>query len=170
MGCIGKVLILILLVVIVIIVGKVFIILIGEFGVLIEVYSVFFFKGFIDGYLILDGFVVLVFGNVVIYVLKEKGIIYKNSIVKVIIFVGFIVVFGLLFVYLVFVYFGVFSVLFGMGVNGGIILINVVNYLFGSYGILLLGIVIIVVCLIIFVGIVVVCGDYFFFLLLKFFY
>ena len=55
----------------------------GEFGAPTEAYSAPLFKGFIDGYLTLDGLAALVFGNVVIHALKEKGITNKNSIAKV---------------------------------------------------------------------------------------
>ena len=95
----------------------------------------------------------LVFGNVVIHALKEKGITNKNSIAKVTIFAGFIAPLGLLLVYLALAYLGASSVSLGMGANGGIILTNVVNHLFGSYGTLLLGIAI-TACLTTSVGIV----------------
>lgn len=54
-----------------------------------------------------------------------------------------------------------------MGANGGIILTNVVNHLFGSYGTLLLGIAISAACLTTSVGIVAACGEYFSSLLPK---
>ena len=61
---------------------------------------------------------------------------------------------GLLLVYLALAYLGASSVSLGMGANGGIILTNVVNHLFGSYGTLLLGIAITAACLTTSVGIV----------------
>ncbi|MRS10308.1 branched-chain amino acid transport system II carrier protein [Bacillus anthracis] len=166
-GRIGKVLTPILLAVIAIIVGKALITPIGEFGAPTEAYSAPLFKGFIDGYLTLDGLAALVFGNVVIHALKEKGITNKNSIAKVTIFAGFIAALGLLLVYLALAYLGASSVSLGMGANGGIILTNVVNHLFGSYGTLLLGIAITAACLTTSVGIVAACGDYFSSLLPK---
>ena len=83
MGRIGKVLTPILLAVIAIIIVKALITPMGEFGAPTEAYSAPLFKGFIDGYLTLDGLAALVFGNVVIHALKEKGITNKNSIAKV---------------------------------------------------------------------------------------
>ena len=77
MGRIGKVLTPILLAVIAIIVGKALITPIGEFGAPTEAYSALF-KGFIDGYLTLDGLAALVFGNVVIHALKEKELQIKQ--------------------------------------------------------------------------------------------
>lgn len=71
-GRIGKVLTPILLAVIAIIVVKALITPIGEFGAPTEAYSAPLFKGFIDGYLTLDGLAALVFGNVVIHALKRK--------------------------------------------------------------------------------------------------
>ena len=61
--------------------------------------------------------------------------------------------------YLALAYLGASSVSLGMGANGGIILTNVVNHLFGSYGTLLLGIAITAACLTTSVGIVAACGD-----------
>ena len=69
--------------------------------------------------------------------------------------------------YLALAYLGASSVSLGMGANGGIILTNVVNHLFGSYGTLLLGIAITARCLTTSVGIVAACGDYFSSLLPK---
>lgn len=40
------------------------------------------FKGFIDGYLTLDGLAALVFGNVVIHALKEKALQIKTALQK----------------------------------------------------------------------------------------
>ena len=54
----------------------------GEFGAPTEAYSAPLFKGFIDGYLTLDGLAALVFGNVVIHALKEKGITNKIALQK----------------------------------------------------------------------------------------
>ncbi|MGR5904612.1 branched-chain amino acid transport system II carrier protein [Bacillus paranthracis] len=167
MGRIGKVLTPILLAVIAIIIVKALITPMGEFGAPTEAYSAPLFKGFIDGYLTLDGLAALVFGNVVIHALKEKGITNKNSIAKVTIFAGFIAALGLLLVYLALAYLGASSVSLGMGANGGIILTNVVNHLFGSYGTLLLGIAISAACLTTSVGIVAACGEYFSSLLPK---
>ncbi|MBJ8079566.1 branched-chain amino acid transport system II carrier protein, partial [Bacillus cereus group sp. N12] len=47
------------------------------------------------------------------------------------------------------------------GANGAIILTNVVNHLFGSYGTVLLGIAITAACLTPSVGIDAACGEYF---------
>lgn len=82
MGRIGKVLTPILLAVIAIIVGKALITPIGEFGAPTEAYSAPLFKGFIDGYLTLDGLAALVFGNVVIHALKEKALQIKTALQK----------------------------------------------------------------------------------------
>lgn len=73
-------------------------------------------------------------------------------------------------IYLLFVYFGLISILFGILENGGFILMNVVNELYGMSGKILLGFVIIFVCLIIFVGLIFVCVGFFINLFLKFLY
>ncbi|SDY56814.1 branched-chain amino acid transport system II carrier protein [Bacillus sp. 166amftsu] len=166
-GRIGKVLTPILLAVIAIIVIKALITPMGEFGAPTEAYKDPLFKGFIDGYLTLDGLAALVFGNVVVNALKGKGITNKKSIAKVTIFAGMIAAFGLLIVYLALAYLGASSVSLGMGENGGVILTNVVHHLFGSYGTLLLGVAIAAACLTTSVGIVAACGEFFSALLPK---
>ncbi|EEL49000.1 MULTISPECIES: branched-chain amino acid transport system II carrier protein BrnQ6 [Bacillus cereus group] len=166
-GRIGKVLTPILLAIIAVIVVKALISPIGEFGAPTENYKDPLFKGFIDGYLTLDGLAALVFGNVVINTLKGQGITNKKSIAKVTIIAGIIAAFGLLIVYLSLAYLGASSVSLGMGENGGVILTNVVHHLFGSYGTLLLGVAIAAACLTTSVGIVAACGEYFSALLPK---
>ncbi|WP_369902354.1 branched-chain amino acid transport system II carrier protein [Bacillus manliponensis] len=160
-GRIGKVLTPILLILLAIIVAKAFMTPIGEFGTPTEAYAAPLFKGFIDGYLTLDGLAALVFGNVVIHTLRAKGITNKNSIAKVTIFAGFIASLALLLIYVALAYLGASSVSLGMAPNGGVILTNVVQHLFGSYGILLLGVAIGAACLTTAVGIVAACGEYF---------
>ncbi|WP_410983483.1 branched-chain amino acid transport system II carrier protein BrnQ6 [Bacillus cereus] len=166
-GRIGKVLTPILLAIIAIIVIKALITPMGEFGAPTETYKDPLFKGFIDGYLTLDGLAALVFGNVVINTLKGKGITNKKSIAKVTIVAGIIASLGLLIIYLALAYLGASSVSLGMGENGGVILTNVVHHLFGSYGTLLLGVAIAAACLTTSVGIVAACGEYFSALLPK---
>lgn len=166
-GRIGKVLTPILLAIIAVIVVKALISPIGEFGAPTENYKDPLFKGFIDGYLTLDGLAALVFGNVVINTLKGQGITNKKSIAKVTIIAGIIAAFGLLIVYLSLAYLGASSLSLGRGENGGVILTNVVHHLFGSYGTLLLGVAIAAACLTTSVGIVAACGAYFSALLPK---
>ncbi|MBC6974718.1 branched-chain amino acid transport system II carrier protein [Bacillus sp. Xin] len=166
-GRIGKVLTPILLAIIAVIVVKALISPIGEFGAPTENYKDPLFKGFIDGYLTLDGLAALVFGNVVINTLKGQGITNKKSIAKVTIIAGIIAALGLLIIYLALAYLGASSVSLGMGENGGVILTNVVHHLFGSYGTLLLGVAIAAACLTTSVGIVAACGEYFSVLLPK---
>ncbi|MFJ8529857.1 branched-chain amino acid transport system II carrier protein BrnQ6 [Bacillus sp. NPDC094106] len=160
-GRIGKVLTPILLAIIAVIVVKALISPIGEFGAPTETYKNPLFKGFIDGYLTLDGLAALVFGNVVVNTLKGKGITDKKSIARVTIIAGMVAAFALLIIYLALAYLGASSVSLGMGENGGVILTNIVNYLFGSYGTLLLGVAITAACLTTSVGIVAACGEFF---------
>ncbi|CAM4203440.1 branched-chain amino acid transporter [Bacillus manliponensis] len=160
-GRIGKVLTPILLILLAIIVAKALMTPIGEFSAPTEAYAAPLFKGFIDGYLTLDGLAALVFGNVVIHTLRAKGITNKNSIAKVTIFAGFIASLALLLIYVALAYLGASSVSLGMAPNGGVILTNVVKHLFGSYGIVLLGVAIGAACLTTAVGIVAACGEYF---------
>ncbi|GGE68319.1 branched-chain amino acid transport system II carrier protein [Priestia taiwanensis] len=158
---IGKLLTPILLSIIVIIVIKALMTPMGEFGEATEAYASPLFKGFIDGYFTLDGLAALVFGNVVIVSLRERGITNQKSIAKITIFAAFIAAAGLLVVYVALAFLGASSVSLGMGANGGVILTNVVNHLFGNVGLMLLGVAIACACLTTSVGIVAACGTFF---------
>jgi branched-chain amino acid:cation transporter, LIVCS family len=158
---IGKLLTPILLVLIGIIVAKAFITPIGEFTEPTEVYASPLFKGFIDGYFTLDGLAALVFGNVVIQSLRDKGIKNQSSIAKITIVSAFIAAAGLLLVYVALAYLGASSVSLGMEANGGVILTNVVSHLFGDLGLVLLGLAIACACLTTSVGLVAACGTFF---------
>lgn len=167
-GRIGKVLTPILLAIIVIIVVKALISPIGEFRAPTETYKDPLFKGFIDGYLTLDGLAALVFGNVVVNTLKGKGVTDKKRIARVTIIAGIVAALALFLIYLALAYLGASSVSLGMGENGGVILTNIVHHLFGEYGTLLLGVAITAACLTTSVGIVAACGEFFSKLLPKF--
>jgi branched-chain amino acid:cation transporter, LIVCS family len=158
---IGKLLTPILLSIIAIIVVKALITPMGEFGEPTEAYASPLFKGFIDGYFTLDGLAALVFGNVVIHSLRERGITSQKSIAKITIVSAFIAAAGLLLVYVALAFLGASSVSLGVEANGGVILTNVMNHLFGNFGLVLLGVAIACACLTTSVGIVAACGTFF---------
>ncbi|KOS30000.1 branched-chain amino acid transporter [Bacillus anthracis] len=164
---IGKILTPILLAIIAIIVGKA-IITPGKFGEPAGDYKeIPFFKGFIEGYLTIDAIAALVFGIIVVNAIRQKGITEKKSIAKITIICGIIAALGLTIVYLSLAYLGASNGNLGKSENGGQILTNVVNHLFGTSGNILLGIAIILACLTTSVGIVSACANYFSTLLPK---
>ena len=106
-----------------------------------------FFGGFIQGYLTMDAISALVFGIVVVQVIRSKGIKESSQIAKITVVSGIIAVLGLTLIYLSLAYLGSTSTSLGISENGGLILTNVVNELYGTSGKILLGLVIILACL-----------------------
>lgn len=93
-----------------------------------------FFGGFIQGYLTMDAISALVFGIVVVQVIRSKGIKESNQIAKITVVSGIIAVLGLTLIYLSLAYLGSTSTSLGISENGGLILTNVVNELYGTGG------------------------------------
>ncbi|MEF8683147.1 UNVERIFIED_CONTAM: branched-chain amino acid transport system II carrier protein [Bacillus cereus] len=117
-----------------------------------------FFKGFIEGFLTMDALAALVFGIIVINAIKEKGVTNKKSIAKSTIVAGLIAALGLSIIYISLAYIGATSQTFE---NGSVLLTNVVQHLFGQYGLSLLGITMLFACLTTSVGLVSACGRFF---------
>ena len=120
-----------------------------------------FFKGFIEGFLTMDALAALVFGIIVINAIKEKGVTNKKSIAKSTIVAGLIAALGLSIIYISLAYIGATSQTFGTFENGSVLLTNVVQHLFGQYGLSLLGITMLFACLTTSVGLVSACGRFF---------
>ncbi|AFU17615.1 Branched-chain amino acid transport system II carrier protein (plasmid) [Bacillus thuringiensis MC28] len=120
-----------------------------------------FFKGFIEGFLTMDALAALVFGIIVINAIKEKGVTNKKSIAKSTIVAGHIAALGLSIIYISLAYIGATSQTFGTFENGSVLLTNVVQHLFGEYGLSLLGITMLFACLTTSVGLVSACGRFF---------
>lgn len=120
------------------------------------------FTGFKEGYLTMDTLASVVFGTIVINAIKDKGITNKKDIAKVCAAVGLIAVGCLGIIYVALAYLGAVSVdTFGKAANGGILLSSVVNYYFGSFGNIILGLAIGFACLTTSVGLVAACSSYF---------
>lgn len=120
-----------------------------------------FFKGFIEGFLTMDALAALVFGIIVINAIKEKGVTNKKSIAKSTIVAGLIAALGLSIIYISLAYIGATSQTFGTFENGSVLLTNLVQHLFGQYGLSLLGITMLFACLTTSVGLVSACGRFF---------
>lgn len=121
-----------------------------------------FFKGFIEGYLTLDAIAALVFGIVVVSSIRERGVTNKAAITKACLKAGVIAASGLAIVYLSLAYIGSTSMSsIGPKENGASLLSEAAVYLFGSTGLLILGLAITLACLTTSIGLVSSCAQYF---------
>jgi branched-chain amino acid:cation transporter, LIVCS family len=160
---IGKVLTPALLIIITILVIKSLITPMGEMSNPRDVYTnTPFFKGFIEGYLTLDALAALVFGIVVISSIRERGITSRATITKACMTAGVIAAIGLAIVYLSLSYIGATSItVIGTHQNGASLLSDAATYLFGTFGLFILGLAITLACLTTSIGLVSSCAQYF---------
>jgi LIVCS family branched-chain amino acid:cation transporter len=160
---VGKMLTPILLLVLALISVKMFITPMGEMQAPKGEYADgAFFKGFLEGYLTMDTLAALVFSIVVINAVKERGITDRAAIAKICIRCGLIAAAGLAAVYISLAYLGATSVSqIGYFDNGGAVLSESVNILFGSLGNVILSTAITFACLTTSIGLVSACGKYF---------
>lgn len=121
-----------------------------------------FVSGFLDGYMTMDTIAALNFGIVISLVIKSKGIegekaIVKNS-VKAGIFAGGL----LIIIYSMLAHLGATSGgRFGATENGAQTLANVMLYIFGDGGAVLLAVIFTLACLTTCVGLITSCSQYF---------
>ncbi|AST92862.1 MULTISPECIES: branched-chain amino acid transport system II carrier protein [Sutcliffiella] len=160
---IGKILTPILLVVIGILVFKSILTPMGTIGTPTETYATNpFFTGFIEGYLTMDTIAALVFGIVIISSIRDRGITDKKTIATLCMKAGIIAAIGLTIVYASLAFLGATSLqAIGEASNGGVILSRSANYLFGSFGALILGLAITFACLTTSVGLISACSKFF---------
>ena len=121
-----------------------------------------FFTGFFEGYNTMDALASLVFGIIVIQALHAMGITTKKQILASTVKTGFVAAGFLAIIYLGIAYLGATSVdLFGYLNGGGSILSETATHLFGTVGLILLGVVIMLACLTTAIGLMTACGEYF---------
>ena len=121
-----------------------------------------FFNGFQEGYLTMDTLASFVFGIIIINAIKEKGAKSKKQIMSVCLKAVAIAAVILASIYTALSYMGAASVAeIGHLDNGGEVLASVSNYYFGTYGGVLLGLMITVACLTTSVGLITACSSYF---------
>ncbi|ARK32859.1 branched-chain amino acid transport system II carrier protein [Halalkalibacter krulwichiae] len=159
---VGKVLTPILLLVILVIAIRAFVSPLGSVSEITDAYREnAFFGGFLEGFLTMDAIAALIFGVVIINRIRERGFTSVSDIRSNTILAGIIAGVGLSFVYLSLAFMGATSVeTIGIQENGGAILAGVTSSLFGSFGSMLLAIVITGACLTTSVGLVSACGEY----------
>ena len=119
-------------------------------------------KGFLDGYMTMDAIAALNFGIVISLALKEMGVTEEKKLVSNTIIAGVIAGLLLAIIYGMLAYLGAVSqTRFGTTKNGAQILTNVVFYLFGQKGSILLGVIFSLACLTTSVGLLTSCSQYF---------
>lgn len=119
-------------------------------------------KGFLDGYMTMDAIAALNFGIVIAFALKEKGVNSEKGLISNTIKAGVIAGLVLTIIYIVLSYLGASAQgSLGPVENGAQSLTNIVLYLFGSKGIVLLGVIFSLACLSTSVGLITSCSKYF---------
>jgi LIVCS family branched-chain amino acid:cation transporter len=135
----------------------------GVFAAPIGDYAQFpLLKGFLDGYMTMDAIAALNFGIVISSVLTGMGVTEEKELVSNTIKAGTTAGVLLAIIYGMLAYLGAVSLTrFGITENGAQTLTNVVLYLFGERGAILLGVVFSLACLTTSVGLLTSCSQYF---------
>lgn len=121
-----------------------------------------FVKGFLEGYNTMDTFAALMFGMLIVDSLRSRGITQKAETKKYLISAAFIAAAGLAFVYISLFYLGATSgAIANSANNGGMILSQYIQALFGSSGQYILSTVALLACLTTAIGLISACSDYF---------
>ncbi|MGL4270535.1 MAG: branched-chain amino acid transport system II carrier protein, partial [Plesiomonas sp.] len=121
-----------------------------------------FTKGFLDGYNTMDTFAALMFGMLIVDVIRSKGISDTKQTCRYLIIAGLIAAAGLAFVYVSLFRLGATSGAIAGGLdNGGAIFAAYVQALFGQPGQWILSAVVILACMTTAVGLISACSDYF---------
>ncbi|SQI38645.1 LIV-II [Leminorella richardii] len=121
-----------------------------------------FTKGFIGGYNTMDTFAALMFGMLLVDILRSKGVTDPKATYKYLVIAGLIAAAGLAFVYISLFWLGATSATVAPGAdNGGVVLAAYVQALFGQPGQWILSGVVLLACLTTAVGLVSTCADYF---------
>lgn len=121
-----------------------------------------FVQGFLDGYLTMDTIAALNFGIIIALNIRAKGIDDDRSVVKETIKAGFIAGGLLLVVYAALTHIGALSAgAFGASANGAQTLTQIVLYLFGNTGLIILALIFLIACLNTCVGLISCCSEYF---------
>lgn len=160
---VGKILTPMLLIVIAILIITAFINPIGSFSDPIESYmSNSFFNGFQEGYLTMDALASFVFGIIVVEAVRSKGITVKKDITKALLKAGLIAAVLLAIIYTSLSFIGASSVeVFGHLENGGAVLTSAAKHYFGSFGAVLLSLIVLGACLTTSIGLITSCAKYF---------
>src|SRR5690625_4119916 len=120
-----------------------------------------FFTGFAEGYLTMDAISALAFGIIVINAFKERGITNRKGLIISTLKAGAIAGISLVVIYMLIGLIGTKMSVHQTFRNGGEILSQAANLIYGHFGTLLLGIIVILACFTTTVGLVSACGQFF---------
>jgi LIVCS family branched-chain amino acid:cation transporter len=136
----------------------------GQFGNPTGDYSgLAFITGFKEGYNTMDALASLAFGIVVINAIKGQGITDTKAIAKATWKSGIFAMALMMLIYGLITYMGAASVSsIGTLGNGGLIFAAVAQHYFGSFGNILLAIIIVLACLKTSIGLITSCGEFFY--------
>ena len=121
-----------------------------------------FMKGFTEGYNTMDALASLVFGIIVINVIRSMGVTNKRGILAATAKTGAVATAFLAIIYVGIAYLGATSTeAFGLFDTGGPVLSDASSYYFGTFGLVMLAVVILLACLTTSIGLMTACGEYF---------
>lgn len=119
-------------------------------------------KGIMEGYNTMDTLASLIFGMLIIDILRKKGVTDPNYQTRYLVRAAFIAAGGLAFVYVSLFYLGATAGDIAEGVdNGGQLLTKYVTLHFGDMGVVLLASVVALACFTTAVGLISACAEYF---------
>ncbi|WP_419888118.1 branched-chain amino acid transport system II carrier protein [Neobacillus niacini] len=119
------------------------------------------FQGILEGYLTMDALAALAFGIVIANTLTAQGVSDSKMKSRYMMYAGFGAGLLLAVIYLILGYLGAASSSLGQAENGAIILSNIMTYLFGQSGTLILGIVFTLACFCVSIGLITSCSQFF---------
>ena len=120
-----------------------------------------FSQGFLEGYNTMDALSSLVFGIIVINVVKNMGVTSTKGILSTTAKAGFVSIAFLGVIYIGIAYLGaVITEEYGLFETGGPILSHATTHYFGTFGAVLLAVIIILACLTTCIGLITACGGY----------
>ncbi len=119
------------------------------------------FQGILEGYLTMDALAALAFGIVIANTLTAQGVLDSKKKSRYMMYAGFGAGLLLAVIYLILGYLGATSSSLGQAENGAIILSNIMTYLFGQSGTLILGIVFTLACFCVSIGLITSCSQFF---------
>lgn len=121
-----------------------------------------FMKGFTEGYNTMDALASLVFGIIVINVIRSMGVTSKRGILAATAKSGAVATAFLAILYVGIAYLGATSTeAFGLFETGGPVLSAASSYYLGTFGSVMLAVIILLACLTTSIGLMMACGEYF---------
>lgn len=121
-----------------------------------------FIQGFLEGYNTMDALASLVFGIIVIKAIRSFGVTSRNGILLATAKSGVVAIVLLGIIYIGIAYLGATSTeMFGIFSNGGPVLSSAASHYLGTFGSVILAIIMTLACLTTSIGLTVACAEYF---------